>query len=349
MYDNFMVNQQLLAYIKQQLQQGVGQEQITASLMTQGWQASDIQEAFNTMIPPSQLNQSNLAQPLNSLIKTLLTVSSIGILVIGGGVIGYFTIFNNSSTTPTVQKQPEQVSTLPSQQTQKQTILEPIGKPETTLEGWLKYTDQKNQFSFSYPPTLGKPSQGTNNGVGDRVAAIRFSEFSSGVQNGQIILGGEAALTKGFVLVDIQALGGLYDSITLEIFPDTLRNNIISSLPILTATNFCGELAKEQHVDLSKSDFASLSQQQKDAIVSMDKTRNIDPKVIRCDVNGDTVTFHKEATVELGQAKNRQNIYGAIHFLKPPFSSFQIIRATTETPSQEMLETITSVVNSIEF
>lgn len=41
-----MVNQQLLDYIKQQLQQGVSQEQIKSSLMANGWQAQDIEEAF---------------------------------------------------------------------------------------------------------------------------------------------------------------------------------------------------------------------------------------------------------------------------------------------------------------
>ncbi len=279
-----------------------------------------------------------------------LVIIIIGVLVIGGGAIGYYSFFRNSPTTPTTQKQPEQTSSLPSQQTQEQPTTQPTtqptGKSEITIKGWSKYTDPQNRFSFSYPPTFGTPTQGSNNGFGDRVSAIRFSEFSSGMQNGKIVLGGEVALTKGFVLVDIQALGGLYDSISLEVFPDTLRNNILSSLQKLSATNFCGELAKEQHIDLSKSVFASLSQQQKDAIVSMDKTRNIDPKVIRCDANGDTITFHKEVTAEFGQSKSRQNIYGAIRFLKSPFSSFQLIRATTEAPSQEMLTTMTSVVNS---
>jgi len=272
-----------------------------------------------------------------------LLIIIIGALVIGGGAVGYFTFVHNSSTT---QKPYEQTSSLPSQQTQEQPLPKPTAKSEIATEDWMKYTDPQNRFSFSYPPTFGTPSQGSNNGFGDRVAATRFSAFSSGVQNGQIILGGETALTKGFVLVDIQALGGLYDSISLEVFPDTLRNDILLSLPKLTVANFCGELAKEQHLDLNKSIFASLSQQQKDAIVSMDKTRNIDPKVIRCDVNGDTITFHKEATFESDQAKSRQNIYGAIHFLKSPFSSFQLIRATVEVPSQEILTTMTSVVNS---
>ncbi len=42
-----MVNQQMLDYIKQQVQQGVSREQIKSSLMTNGWEASDIEEGFN--------------------------------------------------------------------------------------------------------------------------------------------------------------------------------------------------------------------------------------------------------------------------------------------------------------
>ncbi len=44
-----MINQQILDYIKQQLQQGIGREQIKSSLMSNGWQESDINEAFGTI------------------------------------------------------------------------------------------------------------------------------------------------------------------------------------------------------------------------------------------------------------------------------------------------------------
>ena len=345
-----MVNQEMLDYIKQQLQQGISQEEIKNSLIANGWQANDVQETLNSVTSTGQLNQSSSTQSSKGFNKRLLwTITVIGVLVIGGGVMGYFAFINNSSTTPTTEKQPEQVSFSPApQQTQEQTSPQPTETAEITLKGWLKYTDPQNRFSFSYPSSFGKPSQGTNSGFDDRVAAIRFSDFSSGIQNGRIVLGGEVALTKNFIVLDIQALGGLYDSITLEAFSDTVRNDIIANLPSLTAANFCGELAKEQHIDLNKPIFASLNQQQKDAIISMDKTRNINPKVIRCDVVGNTITFHKEVIVEFGQFKNQQNIYGAIRFLKSPFSSFQIIKATADKPSQQELEIITSVLNSFE-
>lgn len=45
-----MVNQQLLDYIKQQSQQGINSEQIKQSLLANGWQSADIEEAFNTTL-----------------------------------------------------------------------------------------------------------------------------------------------------------------------------------------------------------------------------------------------------------------------------------------------------------
>jgi hypothetical protein len=90
-----------------------------------------------------------------------------------------------------------------------------------------QYRDPRGRFSFAYPDTFGTTSPGTNDGFGDRVAAVRFSRFPAS-------LGGEAALTRGFPLVDLQATGGLYDGITLEIFPEPLRRIVVDQLPRLT-------------------------------------------------------------------------------------------------------------------
>lgn len=102
-----MVNQQLLDYIKQQLQQGISQEQIRSSLMANGWQEADINEAFSSMnYPSSSTPPDNIAaqqfsttsqQPARRINKTLLAVISIlGILIIGGGVSGYFYYFRET-------------------------------------------------------------------------------------------------------------------------------------------------------------------------------------------------------------------------------------------------------------
>lgn len=64
-----MVNQQLLNYIKQQLQQGVSQEQIKSSLMANGWQAQDIDEAFVFIQNPT--SQSSQVPPPAQTISSL--------------------------------------------------------------------------------------------------------------------------------------------------------------------------------------------------------------------------------------------------------------------------------------
>lgn len=46
-----MANQQLLNYIKQQLQQGVDKEMVKKSLIAQGWQLQDVEEAFSMRQP----------------------------------------------------------------------------------------------------------------------------------------------------------------------------------------------------------------------------------------------------------------------------------------------------------
>lgn len=82
-----MVNQQLLDYIKQQLQQGISKEQIKSSLMANGWQAQDIDEGFNainTSAPPEQY--SNFSTKAPTKIWKIILASIVGILLIGGGV-----------------------------------------------------------------------------------------------------------------------------------------------------------------------------------------------------------------------------------------------------------------------
>src|SRR6476659_580355 len=105
-----------------------------------------------------------------------------------------------------------------------------------------EYVDTGRRFRFSYPAEFGAPSPGTDDGFEDRVAAIRFAVFSSGI-------GGEAALTRGFPVIAIQAAGGLYNAITLYIFPEPMRRLIVQALTPLSVANFCQQIAQEQHLD----------------------------------------------------------------------------------------------------
>lgn len=200
------------------------------------------------------------------------------------------------------------------------------------------YQDPQKRFEFAYPADFGAPSPGTDDGFGDRVAAIRFAEFSAGVHAGKIVLGGEAVLTQGAPQVDLQAAGGLYDPLTLAIFPRPARVEVRNALPRLTAATFCDSIARERHADPEDPRFSSLSAALKAGLPQVDRMGNASPKVSRCEVSGETVSFEKQA--------GGRYVYGAIRFLEPPYSSFQLIRGGADAPAANISRQITDVVNS---
>src|SRR5207248_8876345 len=166
------------------------------------------------------------------------------------------------------------------------------------------------------------------------LAAIRFSAFSAGVRDRQIVNSGEAVLTQGFPLIDLQAVGGLYDPITLGVFPAPMRAAVLKTLPALTAANFCDAVARERHAAPGSAT----------PVLEVDRMRNIDPKIVSCDLSGDTVTFDKE--VSFGAGSPRQHVYGAVRFLAAPYSTFQLVRATWSAPGASLLWQLSELVNS---
>jgi hypothetical protein len=197
------------------------------------------------------------------------------------------------------------------------------------------YRDPIGRFTFDYPVSFGMASAGTNDGFGDRLAAVRFS----GLQPGS--LGGELAVLRGPVMLDIQALGGLYDPITLEIFPDAQRRQVVTAVPAVTAQNLCTLLAQEDHLGAS-----SLSAPLLDAARRVDRMRNVAPRVVSCQTRGRTIVFHKEATYEAPGISVRQQIFGAIRFLDGAWTSVQLIRGLRDAPSRGDLDTLARIVDS---
>jgi hypothetical protein len=212
----------------------------------------------------------------------------------------------------------------------------PVPVSRAQEAGQREYVDAGRRFGFSYPEHFGGPAPGTNDGFGDRVAAIRFEIFS-------LAIGGEAALTKGRPVIDLQAAGGLHDAITLEIFPAPVLERVLHAVPAVTAATFCDAIAREQHVDVRTDALAPLTTEQRAIVARVDRMRNVDPQVLRCVANGSTITFHKEATVQPGGP--RQHVYGAVRFLDPPYSTFQIVRAGP-APTAVLLDQMTSLVMS---
>jgi hypothetical protein len=206
------------------------------------------------------------------------------------------------------------------------------------------YQDPQSRFQFSYPAGFGTPGPGTDNGVRGREAAVRFSEFSAGVHNGRIVLGGEAVLTSEAPQFDLQTAGGLYDAITLQIFPAPVASIIRNALPTLSAGTFCDAISRDRHLNEEDQRLTGLTARQRAAIASVDRMGNFNSKVLRCDVVSNTVSFVKEAA--LNPAGPSRYIYGAIRFLPAPYSSFQLIRGGSEAPGDELLIEMTAMVNS---
>jgi hypothetical protein len=207
--------------------------------------------------------------------------------------------------------------------------------------GWTEqdvvYRDARERFTFSYPTTFGTPSTGTDDGFGNRVAAVRFAVFST---QG---IGGEAVVGQGRPSIDLLAVGGLYDDIANGTLPANLKTLVENALPPLTTTNFCDQLAREQHIDIESAPFAKLSAQQRTALLDLDRLGNHSPTIIRCTLTGDTIVFDKDAAMTANGPRRRS--YGAVRFLSGRYSTFQVVRAAG-TPSADTMSAIERVVKS---
>jgi hypothetical protein len=215
----------------------------------------------------------------------------------------------------------------------------PTRSDAQTLTGaQAEYRDPDGRFTFMYPQSFGVTSIGTNNGFGNRAAAVRFSVFSS---QG---IGGEAVLTQNRLSLDVQAAGGLYDDIASEALPDSLKRTVDAALPALTVANLCEQLGREHHLDVSAPLFASLAREQRAALMDLDATGNVAPVVTRCAVSGDTVTFEKEAAPAPGAPRRRT--YGVVRFLTGRYIAFQLLRAGGST-SPSVIAEMEAVARSV--
>lgn len=154
-----MVTPQLIDYIKTQLNNGFSRQDITQSLITQGWQSVDINEAFNQSQPPTANNPTPSTQ-------TVVTTSSsnssssgfkiiiyiiIGVLILAlAGVATYFgygAFVNRNSNVEadnqTLNENQPTPTEMPAENSDNQTSQ----NTETSV-----YTNQEHGFSIT-PPT----------------------------------------------------------------------------------------------------------------------------------------------------------------------------------------------------
>jgi hypothetical protein len=201
----------------------------------------------------------------------------------------------------------------------------------------LVYEDPQGRFTFSYPPGFGSPARGTNDGFADRVAAIRFATFSS---EG---IGGELVVTQGPPTLDLQAAGGLYDSIARDALPERWRQTVVDALPRLTAANVCRSLEAPTHLDLAAPALAPIPAPQRGRLEALDRFGNVDSLVESCAIRNGVIVFQKAARIAAGAP--RRSIHGAIRFVDGRYSSVQIIRAGASS-SLPLLDEMRQVVES---
>lgn len=105
-----MITQQLSNYIKQQTQNGVSKENIKNTLVANGWNEKDVEEALNQPNSVSG-NISSISQSKPFLrIPTLILISVLFLIVVSGSIYAYNVLLKGNRA-PTTQSQPK-----PSQQ-----------------------------------------------------------------------------------------------------------------------------------------------------------------------------------------------------------------------------------------
>lgn len=156
-----MVNQQMLDYIKQQIQQGISREQIKSSLLTNGWQAQDIEEGFNNIdVPNIPTTYSATPVAASGGAWKIIAGIVIGVAVLGGGAyLASQTVFKSEEApkisnevvnqppaeTPSETVTPQQPSEQPTPQTQPQ-------NPEIVFADKLS-SCTKYKITFKHPLT----------------------------------------------------------------------------------------------------------------------------------------------------------------------------------------------------
>jgi hypothetical protein len=201
----------------------------------------------------------------------------------------------------------------------------------------VEYRDARGRFSFSYPQSFGLPSPGTDDGFGNRVAAVRFANFSTQGIGGEVVVG------QGRPSIDVLAVGGLYDDIASGTLPPALKKIVDTVVPPLTAADFCRALGRERHIDIDSAPFAKLSTPHREALGDLDRLGNHAPQVSRCELTGETIVFDKQAAMVATGPPRRS--YGAVRFLKGGYSSVHLVRAGG-SPSAEDIGDMVRVVNS---
>ncbi|MBI5420760.1 MAG: hypothetical protein HZA35_00370 [Parcubacteria group bacterium] len=189
-----MIHQELVTYIKAQLEQGVAQEAIKNTLVSSGWQVADVDEALKSFVvspASSPTASSSISSPVSTQAektlpesatsfeersgsaprfskKLIVLISVIGVLLVGGGVFAY-TYFSQT---------PEQIV-----QGMVKTML---AVKTDSFSGDIKVTVNTQDFSGFLPPS-GGDSASIKSGEGSITMKFGGSMDSSELSNPKLL------------------------------------------------------------------------------------------------------------------------------------------------------------------
>ena len=152
------MDQNLLNYIKENLAKGVPQDQIRQSLITSGWQSTDIDAAFLQLNSQQQLKPPQISiKEQKSFFNPKILVAAIVLallLTAGGGAYLYSRTKSASSNTPPKQETSEtqqQGNQEPDVRNQPQPAVSP--KPENiSIADGINYKNPTHGYSLLIPP-----------------------------------------------------------------------------------------------------------------------------------------------------------------------------------------------------
>jgi hypothetical protein len=96
-----MITPELISYIKSQLSAGVARDSISSALSNQGWQAQDIQEAFNSISAPITAQSVIATKKGWTIGKIFLLIFTVGVIgAVIAGALGVYYVYSNLSHLP---------------------------------------------------------------------------------------------------------------------------------------------------------------------------------------------------------------------------------------------------------
>lgn len=222
-----------------------------------------------------------------------------------------------------------------------------VSLPDSVTRDWVVYEDTLGRFRFLYPPEFGPFAEGSGSGSRERLAALRPMGFAALGRASGVFRGGEVVLTRGPILMDYSAAGGLRDYFGRDGFPDSIEKVLNARLTPITPENLCRLLGDTEPFLLDSLGLTHLSPDLRGWLVRLHRDDHENPVVHYCERMDRIVVFH-ETSGEDSPSEPDRHVYGAVHFLAGEYSSFQFVVMSSHSPLPFELGQIVWMLRSFE-